>query len=169
MVHLDIPNKYTSLLTFLAWYIYMTPHFPGTVHIYHPSLSCHGTYTYLLTLYVLGIWICIMPGKWGVMYIYHARKVRSHVYICTMPGKWGVMYMYHARKVRSHVYVPCQENEEWCIFVRYINMYHTRKMMGDVHHSLTWLATYIYMTPHFPGMIYIHHPSLSWHGTYWYS
>jgi hypothetical protein len=111
-----------------------------------------------------------------------------------MPGKWGVMYMYHARKVRSDVYVPCQESEGWCICVKNINMYHARKVRGHLyvlgisictipgkwgvmymypntytwpslsrHGTYTWLLTflawYIYMTPHFPGMVHIDIPN----------
>jgi hypothetical protein len=116
-------GTYTWPLTFLAWHIYMTPHFPGMVHIHDSSLSWHGTYTWLLTYLAWYIYITPhFPGMWC---------------ICTMPGKWGVMYMYHARKVRGDVYVPCQERA-WYIYM-------TPHFPGMVHihdPSLSWHGTY---------------------------
>jgi hypothetical protein len=64
--------------------------------------------------------------------------------------------MYHARKERGHVgtYTSTLTFLAWYILI----------FLTNIHDP--FLAWYIYMTPHFPGMIHIHDPSLSWHGTY---
>jgi hypothetical protein len=178
MVHIDIPNTYTSSFTFLAWYIlislthihqpslfwhgtywyslhiYITPHFPGMVHIdipytytssftflawyiliflthiHHPSLSWHGTYTSALTF--LAWYILIF-----LTHIHHPSLFWHGTY-------WYSLHIYIILHFPGMVHIDIPYTYKW---------------------PLTFLAWHIYMTPHFPGMAHIHDSPLSWHGT----